>query len=65
MKTKDIKIYPTLQIIKGNISHEEYVNKLVWDLINEYYYGRRFDVKNLERLFKYTIQKLKKEIKRR
>jgi hypothetical protein len=59
MKKYSINVYPTTDLVHDRISHTKYVESLIRFLINEMYYGRRFDSENLEKLFAETIKCVK------
>lgn len=54
----DIKFYPMTQHVNGEQSPEEYIEKLVDKLYNEFVYDRRFDRENAEKLFNLVLEKM-------
>lgn len=55
-----IRIYPTNDVVYGKITHDQYIEDIIFDLINDFYYGRRFDPSELQKLFNITVKILEK-----
>lgn len=57
MKAEDIEVYPTTQLLTGQISHEQYVNSIAEKLFDDSVMAYRIDPLNVIKMIIFAAEK--------